>query len=220
MTELIVVEDLWKIYRAGKMLYPALRGVNLVVEEGEFLAIVGPSGSGKSTLLHIIGGLDKPSRGKVLVDGTDITKLSRNELAEYRNRKIGFVFQFYYLLSDFTALENVLFPAMIAGFRLQEKAEQLIVKFGLKDRMRSFPGELSGGEQQRLAIIRALINQPQVLLCDEPTGNLDSKSGKQIMDLIKNLNEEMGVTVVLVTHDPSLKVYADRVINIRDGQLC
>jgi len=196
-----------------------LKDIDLKIQKGEFVSIVGPSGAGKSTLLHLLGGIDFPTSGEVFLDDVNLYGLAEEEISRILNRNVGFVFQFYYFLSDFTALENVLFPAMIAGFRLQEKAEQLIVKFGLKDRMRSFPGELSGGEQQRLAIIRALINQPQVLLCDEPTGNLDSQNGKRVLDMLRELNIKEGLTVVMVTHDETVARCADRIIHLRDGRI-
>jgi len=220
MIELI---DVYKSYKTGYYEVLALRGVNLKIDRGEFVAIMGPSGSGKSTLLYLIGCLDKPTRGRVIIDGEDVSNMNEKQLTEIRRDKIGFIFQQYYLIPTLTALENVELPMVFKGIpkmERKERAKYLLSLVGLEDKENRRPNELSGGEQQRVAIARALANDPSILLCDEPTGNLDSKSGKQIMDLIKNLNEEMGVTVVLVTHDPSLRVYADRVINIRDGQLC
>uniref|UniRef100_A0A7C4WF53 ABC transporter ATP-binding protein n=1 Tax=Geoglobus ahangari TaxID=113653 RepID=A0A7C4WF53_9EURY len=220
MIELI---DVYKSYKTGYYEVLALRGINLKIDRGEFVAIMGPSGSGKSTLLYLIGCLDKPTKGRVIIDGEDVTQMNEKQLTEIRRDKIGFIFQQYYLIPTLTALENVELPMVFKGIPKMErkkKAEYLLTLVGLKDKENRKPNELSGGEQQRVAIARALANNPSILLCDEPTGNLDSKSGRQIMDLIKDLNEEMGVTVVLVTHDSSLKVYADRIINIKDGQLC
>ncbi len=219
MIELI---DVVKRYRLGVHEVVALRGVNLRVEEGEFVAIMGPSGSGKSTLLYLIGCLDKPTSGKVIIDGKDTSKLSDKDLTDLRREKIGFIFQQYYLIPTLTALENVELPMVFRGVRKDEmrrRAEELLDLVGLEEKKDRKPNELSGGEQQRVAIARALANEPSILLCDEPTGNLDTKSGKVVMDIIKSLNVEKGVTVVLVTHDPSLKVYADRVIRIRDGRI-
>lgn len=220
MIELI---DVYKSYKTGYYEVLALRGINLKIDRGEFVAIMGPSGSGKSTLLYLIGCLDKPTKGRVIIDGEDVTQMNEKQLTEIRRDKIGFIFQQYYLIPTLTALENVELPMVFKGIPKMErkkKAEYLLTLVGLKDKENRKPNELSGGEQQRVAIARALANNPSILLCDEPTGNLDSKSGRQIMDLIKDLNEETGVTVVLVTHDSSLKVYADRIINIKDGQLC
>jgi lipoprotein-releasing system ATP-binding protein len=203
-----------------------LRGINLKIEEGRFIAIVGPSGAGKSTLLHILGGLDKPSQGSVFFQDKDIHKLSDQELSTLRNLKIGFVFQFYHLLSEFNVLENVMMPALIGckvsrsqGLKLKQKALELLDRVGLKERVTHFPAELSGGEKQRVALVRSLINKPSLLLCDEPTGNLDSKTGSDIADLIKKLNREEKMTVVLVTHNLELAAIADRVHNLRDGVL-
>ncbi len=217
MIELI---DVYKVYKLGLHEVVALRGINLKIEDGEFVAIMGPSGSGKSTLLYLIGCLDKPTRGKVLIDGCDTSKLSDRELTELRRDKIGFIFQQYYLIPTLTALENVELPMVFKGVPKAERvkrAEELLEIVGLGSKKDRKPRELSGGEQQRVAIARALANRPTILLCDEPTGNLDTKSGEVVMNIIKRLNVEEGVTVVLVTHDPSLKAYADRVVSIRDG---
>ncbi len=219
MIELI---DVVKKYKIGIHEVIALNGVSLKIEEGEFVAIMGPSGSGKSTLLYLIGCLDKPTSGKVLIDGMDTSKLSDRELTELRRNKIGFIFQQYYLIPTLTALENVELPMVFKGLpkdRRQRRAEKLLELVGLGKKKDRKPNELSGGEQQRVAIARALANEPSILLCDEPTGNLDTKSGRIVMDIIKRLNVEQGVTVVLVTHDPSLSDYADRVIRIRDGRI-
>ncbi len=217
MIELINVT---KVYKIGVHEVVALKNVNLKVESGEFIVIMGPSGSGKSTLLYLIGCLDKPTRGKVLIEGLDISKLSERQLTELRRDKIGFIFQQYYLIPTLTALENVELPMVFKGLpkaKRERRAEELLEMVGLKEKKDRKPNELSGGEQQRVAIARALANNPDILLCDEPTGNLDTKSGKIVMDIIKRLNVEEGVTVVLVTHNPFLCDYADRVIKIRDG---
>jgi len=222
MGEVVVTEDLWKVYRVGRVEYPALRGVNLVVEEGEFLAVVGPSGSGKSTLLHIIGGLDKPTRGEVLVDGVRISGLGRNELAEYRSRKVGFVFQFYNLIPYLTAVENVELPMAIAGVGREvrrSRALELLKLVGLAGMALKRPTELSGGEQQRVAIARALANEPRLVLADEPTGNLDSSSAKAVTKTFRGLVDEEGVTVIMVTHNIELTKHCDRVAKLRDGRV-
>ncbi len=219
MIELI---DVVKKYRIGAYEVTALNGVNLKVDEGEFVIIMGPSGSGKSTLLYLIGCLDKPTSGRVLIDGIDTSKLNDRKLTELRRDKIGFIFQQYHLIPTLTALENVELPMVFKGVskgKRMRRAEELLELVGLGEKKDRKPKELSGGEQQRVAIARALANEPSILLCDEPTGNLDTKSGKVVMDIIKRLNVEEDVTVVLVTHDPSLKVYGDRVIRIRDGRI-
>jgi len=220
VTAILEAKDVKKTYRMGEVLVPALRGVTFTVKEGEFLAILGPSGSGKSTLLHLAGGLDKPSEGKVFVDDTDIFKLSSNELAEVRLRKIGFVFQFFNLLPRLTALRNVELPLTLADVPEKEaieKAEEMLKLVGLTERINHRPSELSGGEQQRVAIARALINNPKIVLADEPTGNLDTSTGEEIVQLMKRLNEERGQTFVVVTHDPSIAEVADRVLFLKDG---
>jgi len=220
MTAILEAKDVKKTYRMGEVLVPALRGVTFTVKEGEFLAIFGPSGSGKSTLLHLAGGLDKPSEGRVFVGGTDIFELSSNELAEVRLRKIGFVFQFFNLLPRLTALRNVELPLTLADVSEKEaieKAKETLKLVGLTERINHRPSELSGGEQQRVAIARALINDPKIVLADEPTGNLDTSTGKEIVQLMKRLNEERGQTFVVVTHDPSIAEAADRVLFLKDG---
>ncbi|MEM0058688.1 MAG: ABC transporter ATP-binding protein [Candidatus Bathyarchaeia archaeon] len=218
---MVVVEtvNLRKVYLLGKVPVEALRGVNLKVEEGEFLSILGPSGSGKSTLLNLIGALDKPTDGKVLIDGVDVSTLNEDRLADLR-RRIGFVFQFFNLIPRFTALENVELPMAIAGLGKAERrkrAIELLETVGLADRINHKPTELSGGEQQRVAIARALANNPRFLLMDEPTGNVDSKNADEIMRLVKRLNEEKGVTVIMVTHDQRLAKEADRTVHMLDG---
>jgi len=203
----------------GKVPVEALRGVNLKVEEGEFISILGPSGSGKSTLLNLLGALDKPTDGKVLIDDVDVSTLNDNELAGLR-RKIGFVFQFFNLIPRFTALENVELSMAIGGLGRKERrrrAAELLGIVGLADRMNHKPTELSGGEQQRVAIARALANNPRFLLMDEPTGNIDSKNAYEIIQLIKRLNREKGVTIIMVTHDQQLAAEADRTAYMLDG---
>ncbi|MEM2517988.1 MAG: ABC transporter ATP-binding protein [Candidatus Bathyarchaeia archaeon] len=211
--------NLRKVYMLGKVPVEALRGVNLKVEEGEFLSILGPSGSGKSTLLNLIGALDKPTDGKVLIDGVDVSTLDEDKLADLRHR-IGFVFQFFNLIPRFTALENVELLMAIAGLGKAERrkrAVELLETVGLADRMNHKPTELSGGEQQRVAIARALANNPRFLLMDEPTGNIDSKNAIEIMRLVKRLNEEEGVTIIMVTHDQRLAKETKRTVHMLDG---
>lgn len=212
-----------KTYSNGIDKLTVLKGVNLGIKDKEFLAIQGPSGAGKSTLLHILGGLDIPSSGQVIFEGSDIYRLSDNLRAGYRNSRIGFVFQFFHLLPELTALENVLLPAILKSWWDKKSAagyaESLLNKIGLSGRTKHRPNQLSGGEQQRVAIARALINKPQVLLCDEPTGNLDSENGQIILGLIKELNKKEKVTVILVTHDKDIAAYADRVVLLKDGVL-
>ncbi|MCU0666860.1 MAG: ABC transporter ATP-binding protein [Candidatus Omnitrophica bacterium] len=198
-----------------------LKGINCQIARNDFLAIQGPSGAGKSTLLHILGGLDKPSSGEVIFEGDDIYKISDNRRALLRNRKIGFVFQFYHLLPELSALENVLMPCFLRSWWEKKKslsyAKSLFSLFGLEKRMQHKPKHLSGGEQQRVAVMRALINRPAVLLCDEPTGNLDSENGKKIMDAIKRVHKEEDVTVVLVTHDTEIAECATLRVQLKDG---
>ncbi|GMV93934.1 MAG: lipoprotein-releasing system ATP-binding protein LolD [Candidatus Hydrogenedentota bacterium] len=213
--------DLEKTFHDGSRELRILQRLNLDVRDGESLAISGPSGVGKSTLLHIIGTLDRPTSGKVLFRGTSLAETSRNEINRIRNEEIGFVFQFYHLLPEFTALENVMMPAFSMGKKrseLGERAEELLTKVGLADRMTHKPGMLSGGEQQRVAIGRALFNRPSVVLADEPTGNLDERTGDGIIDLLWELNRSEGVTLVIVTHDDTMAKHADRWIYIHEGQ--
>jgi putative ABC transport system ATP-binding protein len=199
---------------------PALRGVSFDVEEGEFLTIFGPSGSGKSTLLHLIGGLDRPDDGEIIVDGSNLLQLSDDKRAKLRLTKIGFVFQFFNLLPRITALENVELPLDIADVpekEAREKAKEILKLVGLDTRIDHRPFELSGGEQQRVAIARALINNPKIILADEPTGNLDTKIGGEIVQLMRRLNKEKGQTFVIITHDPTIAENADRIIYLKDG---
>ncbi len=204
----------------GRILVPALLGVSFSVEDGEILTIFGPSGSGKSTLLHLLGGLDRPDEGVIFIDGIDILKSSDNELAELRLNNIGFVFQFFNLLPRMTALRNVELPLTIAGFPEKEtlaRAREMLKFVGLETRENHRPYELSGGEQQRVAIARALVTSPKIILADEPTGNLDTKTGLEIVQLMKRLNKERGQTFIVVTHDPQIAEQADKTIFLKDG---
>jgi len=222
VTALLEAKGLKKTYRMGKVLVPALQGITFDVAEGEFLAVFGPSGSGKSTLLHVLGGLDRPDEGEVFVDGVGFSTLNDNALAEVRLRRIGFVFQFFNLLPRLTALRNVELPLTLADFPEKEsikKAEDMLKLVGLEDRMSHRPSEMSGGEQQRVAIARALVNDPKIVLADEPTGNLDTSTGGEIVQLMKRLNEEKGQTLVVVTHDPAIAETVDRIIYLEDGRV-
>ncbi len=196
-----------------------LRGINLVIPQGEFAAIMGPSGSGKSTLLGLLAGLDSSTSGRIILDGQDITGLSEDRMSEVRGQKIGFVFQSFQLIPTLTAEENVLLPAELAGadFDIVKRGRELLTRVGLGDRMDHYPVQLSGGEQQRVALARAFITKPPILLADEPTGNLDGKTGNQVLEILLELNRQEGATLVLVTHDPALATHADRVITLRDG---
>ena len=219
MTAIVEAVNLKKTYMLGKIPVEALRDVNLKVENGDFLSILGPSGSGKSTLLNLIGALDKPTNGKMLIEGVDVSTLNDSQLADLR-RKIGFVFQFFNLIPRFTARENVELSMSIAHMSKAERrkrAESLLETVGLKERMNHKPAELSGGEQQRVAIARALANNPKFLLMDEPTGNIDSKTANEIMMLIKRLNEEKGVTMIMVTHDQRLAGETKKTVQMSDG---
>ena len=213
--------DLQKIYSLGKIDYPALRGVNIDIKQGEFVAIVGPSGSGKSTLLNLFGALDRPTKGNVFIDGIDISKLSENDLASVRNKKMGFVFQTFNLLNYLNSIQNIEVPLVAANIpssvRLR-KASETLERVGLKGYERNRPTELSGGQQQRVAVARALANNPHFLLMDEPTGNVDSKTAREVISLIKKLNQD-GVTIILVTHDQNLSKEARRTIHVMDGEI-
>jgi putative ABC transport system ATP-binding protein len=222
MTEpIIIVDNVHKSYLMGKEAVPALRGVSLEVQPGDFICLMGPSGSGKTTLLNIVGGLDEPSRGHVIVDGENLVGMSENKLARLRLQKMGFIFQNYNLLANFTARENVEAPMVLAKLGRRERrrrTKELMEKVDLADRAHHYPSELSGGQQQRVAIARALANAPSILVADEMTGDLDSETGFAIMELAAELNRE-GMTIVYVTHDPRMAAFAARTIELRDGQL-
>ena len=221
MKKIVECRDVSKSYFQGKMEVPALKNINFTVEEGDFTAIIGPSGSGKSTLMNLIGCLDKATSGSLLIDGREVDSLTENELADLRLEKIGFVFQNFQLLSGQTALENVELPLTYAGIPRKlraERAGEALARVGLSDRMDFLPNQLSGGQKQRVAIARALVNHPRILLADEPTGALDSRSGAQVMDLFEELNAE-GVTVLMITHDNGIAHRARRMVEIRDGEL-
>ena len=221
-TPLIRLEGVHKVYDLGEVQVPALRGVSLEIRAGEFVAVMGASGSGKSTLMNILGCLDRPTRGRYYLDGTDVSQLSKVELARIRNRQLGFVFQQFNLLARTSALENVELPTIYAGITPEERdrrAQEALARVGLADRAHHFPSQLSGGQQQRVAIARALVNHPSILLADEPTGNLDSHTAVEIMEILQRLNEEEGLTVVLVTHEHDIAQYTKRALEFRDGKL-
>jgi len=212
-----------KIYKMGETEVRALDNINLKIDRGEFIAIIGPSGSGKSTLLHILGGLDRPTQGQVIWNGTDITKISDRQLANFRNKTVGFVFQQFHLLPKTSVLENTLLPTMYLGNgqapeQLIKRAKKILTELKLEKRLNHTPAQLSGGQQQRVAIARALINNPKTILADEPTGNLDSKSGRKILEILKGLNQK-GLTVIVITHDQEIAKIAKRIIIIKDGKI-
>jgi len=219
---LIEVTDLWRVYTNGGVEVPALRGVSLRIDEGEFVAVMGASGSGKSTFLNLLGCLDRPTRGHYLLRGREVAQLSADERAEVRNREIGFVFQNFNLLPRATAVENVELPLFYSPlpFRQQRpRALEALAALGLADRAHHYPNQLSGGQQQRVAIARALVNRPALVLADEPTGNLDSQASAELMQLLVGLNRQRGVTIVLVTHEPDIAAYARRLVQFRDGAI-
>jgi len=222
MEELIRVEHLAKIYDLGEVQVPALKGVNLVIQAGEFVAIMGASGSGKSTFMNILGCLDRPTEGHYYFEGSDVSGLSKDELARIRNKKIGFVFQSFNLLSRTSALENVELPLYYNNTSSRERrrrAMEALINVGLQGREHHFPSQLSGGQQQRVAIARALVNQPLLILADEPTGTLDSRTSLEIMDIFQTLNAQSGITIILVTHEPDIARYAGRHVLFRDGRV-
>jgi putative ABC transport system ATP-binding protein len=216
----IKFENVWKIYKLGRVEVPALRGLNIEIKRGEHVAIMGPSGSGKSTFLHLAGALDRPTRGRVLIEGRDPSKMSDEELSRLRNELIGFVFQTFNLIPRLTALENVMLPLAIKGVNGEERmrrAKEALEMVGLAHRMNHRPIELSGGEQQKVAIARAIVTSPRIILADEPTGNLDSASAAEVVGLLTRLNRELGVTLVVVTHNPETAAPAKRIVRMRDG---
>ena len=219
---LIHTENLTKTYGAGGTTVIALDQVNLNVNAGEFVAVMGPSGCGKSTLLHLLGGLDRPSEGSVSIDGTAIGDMKDDELTEMRRRKIGFIFQFFNLIPVLNALENACLPVTLDGVKpsvAKKRASEWLERFGLGDRLTSRPDQLSGGQQQRVAVARALASEPMLILADEPTGNLDTRSGDEIASLLRQVTKEYGRTVVMVTHDPRIAAYADRIVFLKDGKI-
>jgi len=219
--KIIETVDLWKEYTLGDQVIPVLRGINLVVEEGEFVAIMGPSGAGKSTLMHILGCLDVPTRGKYVLDGEDVSLMNDTHLSQVRNRKLGFVFQAFHLVPWATALENVMLPFLYSDrppWDAKQRAVDALTRMGMGDRLGHKPSELSGGQQQRVAIARAIVNNPSLLLADEPTGNLDSASSQEVMEIFQEMNRE-GRTIVLITHDQEVAAYASRRIILRDGRI-
>jgi lipoprotein-releasing system ATP-binding protein len=218
---IIEIRGLTKVYGDGVEVR-ALDGLDLDVKKGEFLSIVGPSGSGKSTLLHMIGILDTPTKGTILIDDQDVTSMDDQQRSSARNKLLGFIFQYHHLLPDFTALENVMMPLLIAGKKKDEaakEAEKLLNEVGLKDRLHHFPGQLSGGQNQRVAVARALVNQPKIVIGDEPTGNLDSHSSDKVYELLRKLNREFDQTFILVTHDENMARKTDRIVRIVDGKI-
>ena len=222
MNEIIRAEELRKVYRLGKVEVPALRGVNLRVEEGEFVSLVGPSGCGKSTLLHVLGGLTPATSGRVLLDGKDLGQMNEAQRTELRKQKIGFVFQRFNLLPTLTAFGNIALASHIAGNRngtSRAEMDAIIKLLGLEARMKHRPMELSGGEQQRVAIARAVVNRPKILLADEPTGSLDTENSELVLNMLQNLNHNFGQTILIITHNPEVALYSDRIVSMRDGHI-
>ncbi len=222
MESIIKLENVWKIYQLGKVELTALKGVSLDIYRGDFVTIMGPSGSGKSTLLNMIGCLDFPTKGKVFLKERDISQLSEDQLSQLRGKIIGFVFQEFNLMPNLTAIENVTLPMIFQGVSEKERKERgknLLVSLGLGKRINHQPAELSGGERQRVAIARALANNPEVVIADEPTGNLDSHTGKKIMEVLKEFHQKEGKTMVVVTHDPNIAGYSEKLFNIKDGEI-
>jgi len=222
MPVIIKLEDVWKIYKLGELELPILKGVSLEIARGAFVVVLGPSGSGKSTLLNMIGCLDLPTKGRVFLEGNNISKMSEDELAQIRGRKIGFIFQQFNLLQNLNALENVMIPMIFQGKsekERQERAKSLLNSLELGNRIDHRPTELSGGEQQRIAIARSLANNPEIIVVDEPTGNLDSSTGKKIMEILIDLHKNEGKTIIVVTHDPNIANYSNQVVYLKDGKI-
>lgn len=218
--EILRVENLTKVYGKGENEVRALDGVSFSVEKGEFVAVIGPSGSGKSTLLHILGGVDRPTSGRVLMDGKDVYAQNEEQLAIFRRRQVGLIYQFYNLIPVLNVTENITLPVLMDGQKVnRDRLKELITTLGLNGRENHLPNQLSGGQQQRVSIGRALMNAPAVVLADEPTGNLDSKNSKEIVDLLKISNEKYGQTLIVITHDESIALQADRIISIDDGKI-
>lgn len=218
---IVELKEVYRTYKMGKVEVPAIRGINLTIKRGEFIAIMGPSGSGKSTLMHMVGCLDIPDNGEIYLEDDDIAKLHESDLAQIRGKKIGFIFQQFNLINSLNALENVALAMSFQGVKEKERiirAKELLDIVGLKDRISHLPNELSGGEQQRVAIARSLANNPDIILADEPTGNLDSVTGKKVMEFFTKLNKD-GKTIILITHDKDVAKYAKRIIKIRDGRI-
>lgn len=222
VNSLIKLENIWKVYQLGKVELAVLKEINLEINPGAFVTIMGPSGSGKSTLMYMIGCLDVPTKGKVFLESKDVSNFSEDRLAQVRGQKIGFVFQQFNLLPNLTALENVMLPMVFQGvseIKRKERAKKLLVSLDLEKRIFHKPGELSGGERQRVAIARALANDPEIIIADEPTGNLDSITGKMIMEILTDLHKRQKKTIVVVTHDPRIAGYSKQTVNIKDGQI-
>lgn len=218
--ELMKIENLTKVYGAGENEVRALDGVSFSVEKGEFLAIIGPSGSGKSTLLHIMGGVDRPTSGKVWINGQDVYAQNEEQLAIFRRRQVGLIYQFYNLIPVFNVVENITLPVLMDGRKVnEERLAELLDVLGMKDRKNNLPNQLSGGQQQRVSIGRALMNTPSVVLADEPTGNLDSRNSQEILELLRSSNRKYHQTLIVITHDESIALQADRVIAIEDGRI-
>ncbi len=218
----IKLENVWKTYKLGKIEVPVLKDINLAISPGSFVTIMGPSGSGKSTLMYLLGILDVPTKGEIYLDGKNVSNFSEDALSQIRGKKIGFVFQQFNLLQSLSALENVMMPMIFQGVpegERKERAKKLLATFGMDKRVNHKPTELSGGEQQRVAIARSLANNPEIVIADEPTGNLDSGTGKIIMTALKKLHQEEKKTIIVVTHDPNIANYSEEIVNIRDGQI-
>ena len=217
---IISCEDVHRKYKLGKTSVKVLRGVNLMIEKGEKVFLCGSSGAGKTTLMYSLAGLERPEQGKIVIDGVDLYSLSRGAQSSFRNEKLGYIFQNYFLLPELTALENVMIPGMISKKDVRQRAEVLLKAVGLEHRADHLPAELSGGESQRVAIARSMINEPQILFADEPTGNLDSENGREIIEILFELSEKSQTTLIIVTHDQELAKKGDRLILIKDGQVC